>query len=71
MATASYYEDDGETNNYLSDDFFQIDFTIKKESNGTFNIQANKQGNRTAEIKNFNFVIVDENAKVTRQTFSL
>ena len=71
VATTSYYEDDGETNNYLSDDFFQIDFTIKKENNGTFNIQANTQGNRTPEIKNFNFVIVDENAKVTRQTFSL
>ena len=71
VATTSYYEDDGETNNYLSDDFFQIDFTIKKENSGTFNIQANTQGNRTPEIKNFNFVIVDENAKVTRQTFSL
>ena len=71
VATASYYEDDGETNNYLQDDFFQIDFTVKKENNGTFCIQAATSGNRLPKVKDYNFVIVDENANITRQTFSL
>lgn len=71
VATASYYEDDGETNDYLKNNFFQIDFTIKKEINNSFCIQATTQGNRQPEIKNYNFVIVDEKGGITRQTFSL
>lgn len=71
VGTASYYEDDGETNDYIQDNFFQIDFTIKKDENNSFLIQAAKQGNRLPEVKGFNFVIVDENGNIARQTFAL
>lgn len=71
IGTASYYEDDGETDGYAQDDFCQIDFTIKKEADNAFRIQADKKGNRQPNVTNFSFVIVDETGSISRQLFAL
>lgn len=71
VGTACYYEDDGETDDCIQNNFFQIDFTITKGKNNSFLIQAAKQGNRLPEIRNFNFVIIDENGNISRQAFAL